>query len=104
MGGLRRNRCLIACLAIFGLMLNLAAGMLCCLPKNAAAAADLSLFGDGAICTHDGSGAPRADEQPPPHPHVKPCPLCLTAANVALVAAFAAVFAVIEAPAQQWIA
>jgi DUF2946 family protein len=82
MGVLRQQRLLIAWIAIIGLMMNLAAAALCCVPAKAAVSDQSPEF---VLCLHEGAEAPHADESAPPQPAVKPCPLCVATAVSALI-------------------
>jgi hypothetical protein len=82
---LREHRSPIACLAIIGLMLNLVVSMVCGIPDKAGAAANSTTLIDTAeLCLHDSGAVPTDDGSAPQSP-LKPCPFCLTTAQIALV-------------------
>jgi hypothetical protein len=86
MAGLRDRRLLIAWIAILGLISNLAAAALCCVPAKSAAEKQLSILGEFALCLHDGvQAAAQLDDSEPTQPAAKSCPLCLATATAALV-------------------
>jgi hypothetical protein len=101
MTALRAYRALIACLAILGLTVNLAAGVLCFVPGNAVSTDSLAFAESWTICSHDGSGVAPPNDGSAPQSPAKPCPLCLTAAKLVLIAAVAATFAVVEVRSRQ---
>jgi hypothetical protein len=104
MGGIRRHRKIIAWVAIMGLIGNLVAAMLCCVPANGAFAdAADALLGPAVICS-DHPAATSATVDDTDSPPIASCPLCLTAAAVALVFALAAIILLMPLPARGWIA
>jgi uncharacterized protein YjeT (DUF2065 family) len=105
MGALRRHRFLIAWIAVIGLMTNLAAAALCCVPdKTAAPDNQITVVDDFAICLHDGAAPLQRDEGTAPEPAVKPCLHCLATPAVAFVLALGAIFGLIAGPARTRIA
>jgi hypothetical protein len=98
---LRKYRALTACLAILGLTVNLVVGVLCCVPGNVVSKDNLAFAESWTICSHDGSSVTRPDDGSAPQSPVKPCPLCLTAAKLVLIAAAAATSAVVEVQSSQ---
>jgi hypothetical protein len=89
MGAFRRQRYLIAWIAIFGLITNLAVAALCCEPAKAPAGPDL--VDTSATCLHHDDAVPQqVDQGNAPQPVAKPCPLCVATAAVALALAIGA--------------
>lgn len=95
MGAFRRRRFLIAWIAIFGLMTNLAVAALCCAPVKAAAAGP-DLVDTFATCLHDAGEPLQVDEGNAPQPLAKPCPLCVATAAVTLALAIGALLGLIS--------
>jgi hypothetical protein len=97
---LRRRRQLVAWVAIFGLILNLAVGMQCCMPL-ADGVDPLTVLDPSVICRHDDAALPAIDDgrpQPPP----KPCSLCLVAAATAAAALILALSAILGPSGARW--
>jgi hypothetical protein len=92
MGVFRRRRFLIAWIAIFGLITNLAVAAFCCEPAKAAAAGPDDTF---ATCLHDAGEPLQVDEGNAPQPLAKPCPLCVATAAVTLALAIGALLGLI---------
>lgn len=84
MGGLRRNRGLIAWVVSVALMGNLAAVMLCCAPKTAASGYPVDLLGPLAICTDHGITTTSEQDDLAPESSAKVCPLYTTPALAAV--------------------
>jgi hypothetical protein len=94
MGAFRRQRFLVAWIAIFGLITNLAVAALCCEPVKAPAGPDL--VDTSATCLHHDDAVPQqVDEGNAPQPVAKPCPLCVATAAVALALAIGALLGLI---------
>jgi hypothetical protein len=82
MGIVRRNRVLIAWMAMVVLMSNLVAALLCSAPAKHGATTD-PLLGALIICTADGAEiVPANDQNAPPS---QPCQLCTTVIGPSLV-------------------
>jgi hypothetical protein len=87
MGGIRRRKALLAWIAVFALLGNMAASLLCVtLAKSPAESAlDLAL---SVICTEHGPQKLPGGDAPPKAPD-HPCAVCLTAGTVAILVAAA---------------
>src|SRR5689334_22657950 len=98
MGGLRRHRAIIIWVAVLGLIANLTAAVLCCVPQKGSfgGVAD-ALLGQAVICSDHGAPTPTGDDSSDP-PLIKSCPLCLTTVTAALVVAVAAIILFIPLP------
>jgi hypothetical protein len=84
MGILRGYRGLIAWVVSVALVGNLAALMLCCVPKTAASDYPVDLLGPLVICTDHGIKTTSAQEDLAPESSAKVCPLSTTPALAAI--------------------
>jgi hypothetical protein len=104
MGILRGYRGLIAWVVSVALVGNLAALMLCCVPKTAASDYPVDLLGPLVICTDHGVKTMSAQEDLAPESSAKVCPLYSTPALAPVVSTLDTALERIALPARQRLA
>jgi Protein of unknown function (DUF2946) len=100
MGTIRHHRTLIAWVALFALIGNLAAGLFCSVPLGAPS---LDPLAGAVICTSHGEQAP-ADENGAPPPPSKSCQICIAAVALSLILLVAVLLGLLPQSRPRWAA
>jgi hypothetical protein len=100
MGTIRHHRTLIAWVALFALIGNLAAGLFCSVPLGAPS---LDPLAGAVICTSHGEQPP-ADENGAPPPPSKSCQICIAAVALSLILLVAVLLGLLPQSRPRWAA
>jgi hypothetical protein len=101
MGTIRHHRTLIAWVALFALIGNLAAGLFCSVPLGASS---LDPLAGAVICTSHGEQAPADENGAPPPPPSKPCEICIAAVALSLILLVAVLLGLLPQSRPRWAA